>query len=299
MIFLVSIVFVSVCACVSYQNAYAGNGINIKLNVGKDRFIFSDWEGPDIPVWTYVPKKGNTSNQPIAIIMHGTKRDADRYRDEWAALAEQYDFIVVAPQFSKAAFPKAANYNLGGVFRGKGKDKDKKLQDEGLWAFSAIEPLFTKVVDLLESNQIKYTLYGHSAGAQFVHRFLLYKPKARVRRYIAANAGWYTMPDFDKIYPYGLNGAEIRKSALKKALQKDVIILLGDQDIDKTSSSLRRTPEAMKQGVNRFERGHFFFNQARERARKLGVVFGWKLGIVRGAGHHNRQMAIVAARLVY
>ena len=34
-----------------------------------------------------------------------------------------------------------------------------------------------------------YTIYGHSAGSQFVHRFMYYKPGARVDRYFRSKRG--------------------------------------------------------------------------------------------------------------
>lgn len=290
---LLSACTVSQSSDTSRANLAATEKIDVKT--GKSRFYFTDWAGPDIPVWMYIPKKGKIRQMPIVIVMHGAGRDGDRYRDEWAPQAEKYSFIVIAPEFSRKKFPKSRSYNLGGVFKGK----DRKYQAETAWSFSAIEPLFSKVVDMLGSRQKEYTLYGHSAGSQFVHRFLLYKQNVRVKRYIAANAGWYTTPDFEENYPYGLKGAQVNKQDLKAALKKDVVILLGDKDTDKTGYNLRRTPEAMKQGVHRFERGHFFFNQANERAKELNVDFGWKLGIVRGASHHNGQMAAAAAKLIY
>ena len=38
-------------------------------------------------------------------------------------------------------------------------------------------------------------MFGHSAGGQFVHRFVQFKPNSRVNYAISANAGWYTVPD--------------------------------------------------------------------------------------------------------
>ena len=265
------------------------------LQAGTGRFPLAGWGGPTVPVWTYIPSLQRAAQLPIVIVMHGTGRDADRYLAEWVPHARERDFIVLVPEFSKKSFAGAEAYNLGNVFGSSGR----QLQDEALWSFSAIEPLFSEVVERLGGSQTRYTLYGHSAGSQFVHRFLYYKPGARVKRYIPANAGWYTMPDFAEAYPYGLLGAGIDEEALKLALQKDVALLLGDGDTDINHSSLRRTPPAMRQGAHRFARGQIFFERARQKAVELEVPFGWRLGVVRGASHSNGQMAAAAAKLVY
>jgi pimeloyl-ACP methyl ester carboxylesterase len=173
-----------------------------------------------------------------------------------------------------------------------------ELRPKPAWTFSAIEPLFDAVVAKLGSMQTEYTLYGHSAGSQFVHRFLYYMPEARVRRYLAANAGWYMMPDFDTPYPYGLNGAGLDEQALVTALGKDVVLLLGREDIDHNDSSLRKSPEAQRQGANRFARGNAIYDLARTKAQELGADFDWKLVIVDDAGHVNAEMARAASLLV-
>jgi pimeloyl-ACP methyl ester carboxylesterase len=167
-----------------------------------------------------------------------------------------------------------------------------------LWTFSAIEYLFDEVISRTGSVRTEYVLYGHSAGSQFVHRFLYYMPQARVRRFIAANAGWYTLPDFDTAYPYGLQDAAIDKDQLKAAMQKDVVLLLGREDVDHTDPDLRNTPEARRQGTNRLARGMTMFSAAKTNAEKLGVDLKWRLEIVDNAGHVNAQMAAAAARFV-
>lgn len=268
--------------------------VGAPLAEGKGRFILTDWGGPPIPIWTYVPTQSEASGLPIVIVMHGTRRDADRYRDEWAPVAQLKRFIVLAPEFSQRQFPEVTGYNLGNVFR---HDLATRNPEEG-WAFSAVEPLFDTVTRYIGSVQGTYTLFGHSAGSQFVHRFLLYKPDARVGRYIPANAGWYTMLDFDKPYPYGLGDAAVGLEAVKKALQRDVVVLLGSLDNDAAHPSLRRTPEALQQGAHRFARGQAYFSRAREAAQNLGVPFNWRLEIVENAKHSNGEMAIGAAGLI-
>ena len=160
---------------------------------------FDGWAGPAVPVHVYVPESG-ADDTPLVIVMHGASRDLQRYFADWRTAAAEHGFIVAVPYFSKEDFRGSARYNLGHVF-----DPDTGEQrPRELWTFAAIEPLFDAIVAKIDGKQTHYTMFGHSAGAQFLHRFLYYVPEARVSRAIAANAGWYTMPEFGVEYPYGL-----------------------------------------------------------------------------------------------
>jgi len=263
------------------------------VSAEESKWFFDGWDGPAIDVRTFVPEHA-TEATPIAIVMHGWSREAERYFDDWKALGKAQGFIVVVPHFPVEDFPSSNDYNLGHVF----EQGTTKLRPQETWTFSAIEPLFDAVVAKSGGKQTEYTLFGHSAGSQFVHRFLYYMPDARVSRYLAGNAGWYTMPDFDTEYPYGLEDAAISDEQLAVAFQKDVVILLGREDVDESDPDLRNTPEAKRQGKNRFARGLTYFSVAKTNAEKLGVELQWRLVIVEGAGHENGQMAPAAAPLV-
>ncbi len=260
---------------------------------GQEEFRFDEWDGPAVNVHLFVPGDA-TTDTPIVIVMHGWSREAGRYFGDWRALGDEQDFVVVVPHFPVEDFPSSNDYNLGHVF-----DKDTgKQRPQSLWTFTAIELLFDEVAARLGSTQTRYTLFGHSAGSQFVHRFLYYMPDARVRRYIAANAGWYTLPDFDTEYPYGLENAAISEDQLIAAFQKDLVLMLGREDLDHTDPDLRNTEEARRQGKNRLARGLTMFDVAKAKAGKLGVELEWRLVIVDDAGHVNAQMAPAAAELV-
>jgi hypothetical protein len=260
---------------------------------GNSTFEFSAWAGPALNVRLFVPESA-AADTPIVIVMHGWSREAQRYFDNWGALGKEHGFIVVVPHFPVEDFPSANDYNQGYVF--DAETGDQRPQPE--WTFSAIEPLFDDVVARAGGRQTEYTLFGHSAGSQFVHRFLYYMPEARVNRYIAANAGWYTMPDFDTDYPYGLRNAEVDKDQLVAAFAKDVVLMLGREDVSHLDPDLRNTPEAKQQGKNRFARGMTMFAVAKAKADKLGVELNWRLIVVDDAGHHNSQMAPAAAALI-
>lgn len=260
---------------------------------GEHRFEFSAWSGPELDVRLFVPGQLSDTT-PVVMVMHGWSREAERYFDDWKALASEKNQVVVVPHFPVSDFETSNDYNLGHVF-----DADSgTLRPKDEWTFAAIEPLFDDVVARIGGAQAEYTLYGHSAGAQFVHRYLYYMPDARVRRYIAANAGWYTMPDFAAAYPYGLDNSAIDEAALQAAFRKDLVLLLGKEDVDASDPVLRNTPEAVRQGINRLARGMTMYEVGKARAAEIGADFNWQIVLVDDAAHSNAKMAPIAATLV-
>lgn len=256
------------------------------------RFTFTGWDGPALPVYYQLPDRVEPGT-PVVFVMHGVNRDADRYRDEWADLARRHGFIAAVPQFSRANFPGALGYNTGYFAEADGTPRPRAR-----WSFAAIEPLFDDVRARFGTNVVRYSIYGHSAGAQFVHRFVLFMPEARIARAVAANAGWYTMPDLQTGFPYGLAATPVDEAALAAALGKPVTVLLGTADTDRSDPDLRKTPEADAQGPHRLARGQAFFAAARRAAAALDAPFGWSIRTVPGVGHSNGKMAKAAAPLL-
>ena len=216
--------------------------------------------------------------------MHGANRNADDYRDNWIALAEHYGLRVYAPEFTQDAFPGAASYNLGGVGR------------DGPSSYAAIEPLFTAITQRGAASG--YVLFGHSAGAQFVHRALLFEDLPHLLTAYSANAGWYTLPDRNETWPYGLSGIDIDEGRIGAWLERPMTLLLGEGDIDPGDPNLRRTPEALAQGPHRLARGHYFFDHAGWQAQERGVSLGWRVVTVPDVAHDNAGMARTAASLI-
>lgn len=259
---------------------------------GAGRFEFRR-EGKIVPVWYFLPENTGPGT-PILFVMHGVNRDADRYRNDWKPHAEAGSFIVIAPEFSTAEFPGNENYSLGGM-----KLNQKSAQPSKASSYSFLEPIFEEVKRSTGNRSESYRLYGHSAGAQFVHRYLYFMPKARVTAAVAANAGWWTMPDQAVDFPYGLQGSGISGAGLKAMLQRKLTILLGTADTDPNDKNLQRTPEAMMQGVHRFARGHTFFEAGQKRAAARGIPLGWQLSTAPGIAHSDSGMAEFAVSLLF
>lgn len=269
----------------------AGGGV---AQTGEVRtFVFQDWPGPQIPVWSYRPAAAGP-NAPILFVFHGVQRDADRYLREWIPLAEAWGVVIACPEFSRELFPGARSYNLGRVF-----DESGRATPAATWTFSAVEPMFQALRQRENMRTARMHLYGHSAGAQFVHRLMMFAPPASADRVIIANAGWYTRPRTDIDWPHGLKNAPITRLQLSAFLRRDITVLLGAADNDPQHPSLNREPEAMAQGPHRLARGELYFVEAAAAARAAGVAFGWRREYAPGVGHDNGLMADFAASLLF
>jgi len=251
--------------------------------------------GHHLTVWYHRPADA-PADAPVLIVIHGVGRNAEEYLQDWIEQADALKFALIVPEFSKTEFPGEESFNSGNLF-----DPAGHLRPREEWSFSMIEPVFDAARAHLGSTRNDYAIYGHSAGAQFVQRFLYFVPQSRATRAIAANAGWYMLPDLNQGFPYGLRGTPAAEAAnLRRVFAFPLIVLLGEADTDSNHQSLRRTPEADEQGLYRFARGQFFFRFAQAAAAAAGDAdFKWKLSTVPGVAHNNKAMAPHAARLLF
>jgi poly(3-hydroxybutyrate) depolymerase len=266
-----------------------------EFSSGSGSFTFADQKGDPgkpVKVWYYKPSK-YTGSSPVLFVMHGMQRNADEYRDQWIRYAEQYGALLFVPEFSEKNYPDTA-YSQGNLF-----DSRSRSIPENRSGFALIEHLFDYVTVRANNQSTSYYIYGHSAGGQFVHRMLLFKTDTRIKRAVAANSGFYTLPRFAEEFPYGLNKSGLPTEAVKAAFSKELIILLGEQDTLEQQKSLNKSSGAMKQGKHRFARGMNFFKVAQEESGKQGIGLSWKLQTVAGAGHSNSKMAGAAAQALF
>lgn len=263
---------------------------------GKSDFLFVDQLGnadKPIRVWLYRPDKF-TANSPIVFVMHGTLRNGETYREPWIPLVEQAGALVVVPEFSLEHYRDIASYQFGNM-----RTKQGEPIAESKWTFAAIEHLFDELRQRTASRQERYLLFGHSAGAQFVHRMVLFQGTSRIALAVTANAGSYTLPDFQIKFPYGLQDSALTDARLKSALSAPMLVLLGEKDTNESDKYLPKNAEAMAQGKNRLARGHHFYQSAEAASRRLKIPLQWKKVVVPGVGHDNSRMAPVAARAMF
>ncbi|OJW60400.1 MAG: hydrolase [Afipia sp. 64-13] len=293
MLFAAGVGLVSVQS-VSAQTMAKSDPQESAIPVGESEFRLVVKRGP-VKIFTYRPKSF-TADSPIWIVIHGARRNvaghgSSSYYDVWQPLAERAGALLLLPEFTKQVWPTSWQFQFGNV-RTPSLDPIP-WKDTG---FAVAEMAFRKAVAMTGSHRQRFFLYGHGGGAQWVQRYILQSGDRYVERAIAANPGWYLIPDDEFTYPYGLKGADIPQATLRQAFKTEFTLLLGQKD-RRTTGIIRENRQTRAQGANRYERGHFYFRRAASIARRMGAPFAWRIHEVPGAGHDNAEMAPTAAEL--
>jgi poly(3-hydroxybutyrate) depolymerase len=265
---------------------------SIQRLTGRSEFIFEQG-GKHVTVRYFVPK-GFTPDSPVVFVMHGVMRNGESYLNDWIPYANERCFLLVVPEFSQQEFPGARGYQDGNMTARNGQPTQREA-----WTYNMIEPIFDAVRERCHSKCEQYCIYGHSAGAQFVHRFICFAPRTRVLRAISANAGSYMLPDAAKDFPYGFGGGGPGEAGLRAALGRPLIVLLGTADIDPHHKELPHSPEADAQGPYRLARGKFFFACGEKAAGAIKAPFGWTLSFAPGVAHSDKGMAPFAMKCLF
>jgi hypothetical protein len=244
-----------------------------------------------IEVFYHIPN-GEVKTMPILMSFHGVNRNAADYRDYWISMANSNKFMVFAPQFSDEDFSTGDAYNLANIFNDGDNPSLSTFNAKEEWTFSVLDPLFEQIKSAVSGKQEKYNGWGHSAGAQFLQRFVLYLPNSKLDIAVCSNAGWYTVPEFSVDFPYGLEKGQLPNSDLKLALSKKLIIHLGTGDTDQNSPGLRHNSVVdAQQGLSRLVRGRYFFTESQSTAQSLNTTFNWEKDEVSGVAHEAQKMA--------
>ncbi|WP_293300333.1 hypothetical protein [Pedobacter sp. UBA4863] len=274
------------------------------LERGAGQFEYTGYEplkNKPITVFYYIPTQGDIKKMKILISMHGAERSGLIQRGVWRNLAEKYGFIVIAPQFLHANGYTENDYQFGGVSESR---KQFILKPAETWTYKIIESLFDYIKQHTGNTSEVYNMFGHSAGGQFVHRYLLMNPEARVEKAVAANPGNYTYPDDKGLYmpagksaeapswPFSLKSTPFATNKqLAAYFKRKLVILIGTADT--ATVGIDKSPGAnlaLIQGVNRHERAFKYFAFCQSTAKKKGMEFNWKLVEVPNAGHSSAQM---------
>lgn len=252
-----------------------------KLPVGASTLVFEN-HGEPLTLYTYRPP--TFTDGPVIVVFHGVRRNAEDYRNFAINMAERFKAIVVTPLFDSLRFP-SARYQRGGLM------KDKLVQPQGQWTYAMVPGIVDFIRNREQNMSMPYYLVGHSAGGQFLVRMAAFLP-GDAKRIVACNPGSDLFPTKDQPFGYGFGGlpdALSNDAVLKAYLAAPLTLYLGTDDIY-PRPSFDDSPEGMKQGRHRLERGRNCYAFARSLAAKKGWAFNWRKVETPGIGHDAAMM---------
>ena len=275
---------------------FSCNQKEILFHPGDDSsFIFqtgADFGHRTVEVFYHIPE-GKVRNMDVIFVLHGTNRNGDEYFEWTKEASRKYPTVLLSPVFTSDLFP-TRDYQSGGI-----KDANNNYNTPEKMTYKIIDDIFEHLVKYSNLKTKHYNIIGHSAGGQFVHRFMLFSDSPYVKTGVASNAGVYTFPDEKIEFPYGMEGYTTDpKSLRKRYYSRDLTIFLGTADTIR-DRNFPAGPQADLQGLTRFERGQNFFNRNKKVAENEGAAFNWKMDFIEGVGHAGNRMMPEAVEYIY
>lgn len=227
--------------------------------------------GPELDYFAYVPRRATTAS-PLLISVHGLERRALQHAVRFSRLAEEMNFVVLAPLFSKARIPGYQRLERG------------PQGDCPLVAFDLTIDVFLRRIGG-EARPLR--LFGYSGGAQFAMRYAMLGSQP-VSRLALAAPGWFTMPDPGQPFPFGLAPSadgERRTPDIDRLLSIPVLLTVGADDVRRDRSLNRASQIDAQQGHNRVERAHRWTSAMSAAAAERGRPEQVDLRVMPGAGH--------------
>lgn len=188
-----------------------------------------------VPAWTctadsrfsyhlYIPENYHSlETLDLVVLVHGSGREAQTLRDEFASFAEEHSCVVLAPLFPIGYGDPfdTSNYKLVNY-------RDIRYDHVLLSMVDEVKSRYTK------TQSQKFFLYGFSGGGQFVHRFAFLHPK-RLHALVCGAPGSHTEIDHTRNYPQGVKdfesifGQPVQWTDLKSV---PTMFIVGDADVD-------------------------------------------------------------------
>lgn len=304
------------------EEGYMGNpsiGCEPILNEHQERFTIGA-TGLFIPLYRNYPlTEVQEGIEHAVIVIHGTSRNADDYYLRMYHAVRKANLtpstLVISPRFMIAEdTPAVDEFYWDENSEWKIGDYSSDQLASRVSSFTVIDKLIETLGDIDLFPAMKHILIaGHSAGGQFVQRFaagsaaedatdipLRYavaNPSSYLylnnQRIVADSLDTFAVPETDctgyNDYKYGLENLNPYMANVGAAqipgryLGRDLLYLLGEDDIDQAGDSLDLTCPAMLQGAQRLERGTIFYNYL---AYYIGSAIHDKV-IVPGVAHDS------------
>ena len=236
------------------------------------RFSYSLYVPPDYR------RKGRTKFH-LAVIVHGTRRTAEQYRDAFVGFAQRHRCIVLTP-----LFPRVAD-------EPQGLDGFKQARVGDTRYDLVLLDMVDEVAERYRVRADRFLLHGFSGGGQFVHRFFYLHPERLMAVSIGAPGAvtlldreqdwWCGVRDFESQFGQVLDYGMLRRVAVQ--------MVIGAKDTRERQVQIRPASPLWMEGANAPGRNR------RERLRALRASFRRagirvRYDVVPGVGHDGRRV---------
>lgn len=176
---------------------------------------------------------------PLAVLVHGSLRDADILRDAFIDFAEAHQCLLLAPLFP------------AGIDDAEDLHNYKHIAYRGIRYDVIVLDMVEELAGRYRVAKEKVLMHGFSGGAQFAHRFFYLHP-GRLRAVSVGAPGTVTLPD-QRDWWVGVKGMEeIFGRPLDVAAMRDVAVqlVIGDQDIETWDVTVGPQSPFWMEGIN-------------------------------------------------
>jgi len=249
--------------------------------------------------YQYLPTSLSPASD-IIVIVHGTPganetalQVASVFIRRWVDLAEEKSAILVAPAFDQRNF--ASKEGGFGGYRG--------LFGREIGADEFVHSILDDFDEILSPFDGRFFLYGHSAGGQFVNRYVVSHPD-RIKAAVISAAGRFTYPNSNVEWPYGMTPIQRviewtdpghnthvditrDRAGWLQAAQLPMTVVVGDRDTDLQPQRPGHT------GRTRIEFAQNWVNEMNSFANANGKVGVVRYVLVPGVGHDSRGLTPV------
>lgn len=258
------------------------------------------------PHGQYVCYAATSNPSGLLVLIHGMIGNddsaieaAETYIKRWTALADREQLVILAPAFDQANF--GGHNGPGGGYRG--------LFGRHVGADEFVNTLVDATRVSFRTLPEKFRLYGHSAGGQFVSRYLVTHPDRVEAAVISASAN-FAFPAPDVPWTNGMmplkrrmrwsDNKPYKQIEIKpdprnwlKAAQIPVTVVVGERDTE----ILKPIPG--NPGENHVARARYWVEAMRNHARENKQVARIRLIVVEKIGHSSKRLTPTCQKALF
>jgi predicted esterase len=214
-----------------------------------------------------------SSETKIIVCVHGISRNAKQQITAFQQQAINYNHVIIAPCFSEKYYQGYQRLKIGSA---------------GCSPSEALNKILNDVHEKYTIKTENITLFGYSGGAQFSHRYAMLYPE-KINKLIVCASGWFTFPDENKNFPYGLKGTQDSVKSMAKNLpaflQLKIRILVGEFDNTNDPGLNRKKRINRQQGYHRLQRAIRWSSALQSKCNDMNLEADLRFILIKGCGH--------------